>query len=125
MRQRAQAYGSKDPRAGLAWLAIIALLINAFLPTAISAARTHGALIVGNGALCGAAPGAPAKHTSPAPHHCVLCLAAAAGVVPAHGPTRLPPQYAAVAAPEFPAREPPPARLAYGAARPRGPPIAG
>jgi hypothetical protein len=65
------------------WLAILALLIDGLLPTAVSAAT--GADMAVPAALCSAASGAPqpAKHQSPLPpRHCALCGACAAGLPP-------------------------------------------
>ena len=128
MRQRAQIYRSNRRHAGRAWLAIFALLIEALMPSAISAASAPGALFAANSALCGAVSGGagPAKRNPPAPHHCICCLAGTVGgFLPAHAPIPLPREYAAAVVEQFFTRAAMPARVDYGAARPRGPPITG
>ena len=128
VRQRAQAYGSKNSHAGLAWLAIVALLINALVPTAISAASVAGTVIAGHGALCGAGSGGtgPVKETPPAPHHCICCLGGAiGGFLPTRAPTLSQREYGAAIIKEFATDAAIPRRVAYGAPQPRGPPITG
>jgi hypothetical protein len=68
----------------VAWLAIVALLIDALIPTAW-AATTTGMPPVPVAAMCGGhADGAPAGKTSPLPplRHCPCCCAATIFVAP-------------------------------------------
>jgi hypothetical protein len=66
------------------WLAIIAVLIDGLLPTALAAAATSGVPTTPL-TLCSAASGdhPPVKHApSLPPHHCALCGAFVAGLLP-------------------------------------------
>src|SRR5947209_7809986 len=70
-------------RVGIAWLAVLALLINALVPASLSVAAGHRQA-VGSG-WCGAAPGGPEPGNGTAPRicdHCILCAAAANGLEP-------------------------------------------
>jgi hypothetical protein len=128
LRKGARAYGGSSRHAAPAWLAIVALLINALMPAGFAAALAPQAPLAASGAFCGAAPGetGPTKEIPPARHHCVLCLAAAAGgLLPPSAPALLPRQYGDTASDGFPARQIALTRFAYASARPRGPPISG
>ena len=123
MRERTRDR-ERQRRPALAWLAILALLIDALLPTALSAAADPSA--AATGIYCGAIPGkrGPAKQDQAAPHHCTFCLAAIAGLAPGH-PAAVPaPRLAEIAVASFAISEVAPEPLAYAAARPRGPPLA-
>ena len=128
LRQRIRAYGGSSRHAALARLAIVALLINALMPAGFAAALAPQEPLAASGAFCGAAPGetGPAKQIPPTRHHCVLCLAGAAGgLLPTPQPALLPRQYAETATEGFLAWQIAPTRFAYASARPRGPPISG
>jgi hypothetical protein len=65
-----------------AWLAIVALLVDGLLPTALAAETRFAAAPP---ALCGAAAGAPqpARQAPPLPaRHCALCLASLTALLP-------------------------------------------
>jgi hypothetical protein len=112
----------------LAWLAVVAVLINALVPTAISAASASGASIAANSAFCGAVSGGtgPAKQSTPAAHRCICCLAGAVGgFLPAPPSAPLPREHAAAFIEKFSTDAATATHFAYGAARPRGPPITG
>jgi hypothetical protein len=67
-----------------AWLAIIAVLIDGLLPTAVAAAATSGVPTTPL-TLCNAASGdhPPMKHVAGLPpHHCALCGGFIAGLFP-------------------------------------------
>lgn len=113
------------PSAGIVWLAVLALLINALFPASLSAAAGQGSH-TGSG-WCGTAPSGPepAKGAALAPcAHCILCPAVASALEP---PARVAiaalALVAAVAhhAVGFPI---PPQRVPYPPAQPRGPPVA-
>jgi hypothetical protein len=128
LRQRTRAYGGSNRHAALAWLPIVALLINALMPAGFAAAPAPQAPLAASGAFCGATPGetGPAKQIPLTRHHCVLCLAAAAGgLLPTPQPALLPRQYTETATEGFLAWQIAPTRFAYASARPRGPPISG
>jgi hypothetical protein len=103
-------------RAGLAWLAVVALLINALLPAALSAAPAGGFAA----GMCGHAPDRAPLLPVGAAHDCALCCVAAA-------PPRLPPaefaglDVAGAAEIVVPAAAPP-AFSPCRAPQPRGPP---
>jgi hypothetical protein len=64
-----------------AWIAILAPLIAALLPTAVSAAAEPGAPV--SIARCSAARGSPAKHdASPLIRHCAVCCSCVFGLTP-------------------------------------------
>jgi hypothetical protein len=68
----------------VAWLAIIAVLIDGLLPTAVPAAATSGVPTTPL-TLCNAASGdhPPIKHApNLSPHHCALCAAFVVGLLP-------------------------------------------
>ncbi len=113
-------------RDGMAWLAVIALLVNVLLPAALLAAAP-GASTTGVG-FCGAAHGnfAPAGGpTVPAVgHHCILCLVAGVAPAPAPPASLAAPRFVGTAdAPSLPIR-PAPHCVPFAAAQPRGPPVA-
>jgi len=57
-----------------AWIAILAMMIDALLPTTVSAASAGPGAPLPITALCSGASGAPAKHGVPLPiRHCALC----------------------------------------------------
>jgi len=103
-------------RRGLAWLGIVALLINALLPAALSAVPAAGAGLAAG--MCGHPPDRSPLLPGAAVHQCPLCcLVAAPSPPPAAGLLRLRLVIAAVAAA---AAAPSPSP--YRAAQPRGPP---
>ena len=70
-------------RAFCAWLAIVALLIDALTPSAVQAARTGARS--GASVLCGAATGIPLPGKEPPAlpnRHCALCACPAIGLAP-------------------------------------------
>jgi len=108
-----------------AWLAIVALLIDGLLPTAVSAARSDDAA---PRALCSAAAGVP-PHGKSAPalpaRHCALCAGVFVGLLPSRQ-GRLAARLLASAAPLAvgAAVAATPGRADYAAAQPRAPPRA-
>jgi len=107
-----------------AWLAIVALLIDGLLPTAVSAAVGRGA--AEHAVLCtGAGESVPGKHAPTLPtRHCALCVVTAVGIFPT-GPgafaTRL---LAGATLPAIaPGFEVTAKHLAYASAQSRAPPI--
>jgi hypothetical protein len=107
-----------------AWLAIIALLIDGLLPTAVSAAVSGNAAT--HRVLCSVAAGEslPGKLAPTLPtRHCALCVATAVGVFPS-GPNKFAIRLLAGAA--HPAIAPlfglTASHLAYASAQPRAPP---
>ena len=112
-------------RALAAWLAIVALLIDGMLPTAVSAATPEAATPL---ALCTAAAGAglPGRHAPSLPiRHCALCAAFFVGLLPdrsAGAITRLIAGAAHPAVIAWTAARP--GRARYTATQPRAPPIA-
>jgi hypothetical protein len=65
-----------------AWIAVLALLIDALLPTAVSAATMSGAPAAAV-APCSAASTPPAKHDRALPiRHCALCAPVLLGLSP-------------------------------------------
>lgn len=122
--ERARNNGRRRRHAGLAWLAALTLLIDALLPAALSAAT--GLAASATGIYCGATPAQhdPAKQGQSAPHHCVLCIAAPAGLAPGHPPAVSAPRFAEFTVPSFGFFERLAEPLAYAAAQPRGPPVA-
>lgn len=109
-------------RAPLGWLAVLAVLINALLPAALSGVPAVGAS-AGAAGFCGRAPESPPPGLPvECEHHCPLCC-----TVPPSAP---PPRSVRIAAPR-PAGEvklaavpeaPAPTLFPYGSPRPRGPP---
>ena len=124
MRGRARDSKNRRRHPGLAWLAILALLIDTLLPTAISAAAD--ASPSATGIYCGATPGkhGPTKQSRTAPHHCALCLAVTTGLPPGHRVAVLAPRFVEMAVAAFAVSDAVPEPLAYAAAQPRGPPVA-
>jgi hypothetical protein len=121
-----QRNGRRRRHAGLAWLAVLALLIEALLPTAIAAVAALDPAAAGGSLYCGATPAepGPAKQSRTAPHHCILCLAATNGLAPGHPPAAPAPRFAEIAVAAFASSEGLSEPLAYMAAQPRGPPVA-
>jgi DUF2946 family protein len=70
----------------LAWIAILAMMIDALLPTTVSAAAASGAPGPSI-AICGGAGSAPAKQDVPLPtRHCALCCGLVFNLTPGrHG----------------------------------------
>ena len=111
--------------AALAWLAVVALLINALLPVGLSGIPTGRAsgLIAG---FCGHAPDYPPSGLPlPPEHHCPLCCATPSGTPPIDaskitGPSLI--DHIAIAlALTAPGQRPFP----HGSPQPRGPPSLG
>jgi hypothetical protein len=100
------------------WLAVLALLINALLPPAISLA----AAAAEPAALCRAAPHGGKSDPATAPRHCALCLAAVTGAGPLPDLALLPPPRNGRAQPLDLAALSGVPRAARIAALPRGPP---
>jgi hypothetical protein len=108
-----------------AWLAIVALLIDGLLPTAVAAARPDSAAPL---ALCSAAAGAPPPG-KPQPvlpvRHCALCAAFFTGLLPSRLGGLAAPRFAGAAHPLVNRSLTAAARHAdYSAAQPRAPPSA-
>jgi len=108
-----------------AWLAIVALLIDGLLPTAVTAARPDAATPL---ALCSAAAGAPLPG-KPQPilpvRHCALCAAFFAGLLPSRLGGLAAPRLAGAAHPLISRSLTAAARHTdYSAAQPRAPPPA-
>ena len=114
-------------RAASAWLATVALLLQALLPTGLVAAAGFDRWANATRIYCGTrdGPEAPAKKKGAAPHHCVLCLAAAAGAAPATAPAVPRPRLAEMVVGGITAGDHVPEPSRYAAAQPRGPPVAG
>ena len=125
MRKRSHDTSKRRRRAGLTWLAILALLVDALVPTAVSAVAETDPLAAGR-VYCGATPSQPnpVKQTPAVQHHCVFCLAAATGLLPGYVPAVSAPPFAAIAVAAFAISEAAPEPAAYSAAQPRGPPVA-
>jgi hypothetical protein len=109
-----------------AWLAIVALLIDGLLPTAVSAAASHDA--AAPVALCGATAGdsLPGKHPSTLPtRHCALCAAMSVGLIPGRDGALVAQVFAGTAHPAVtPSVTAPTQRADYASAQPRAPPQA-
>lgn len=127
MRQRAQAYRSNNPHAGLAWLAIVSLLLQALLPTGLAAAAGFDRSVEATRFYCGASGvrHAPEKEKGTTARHCALCLAAMVGMAPAPKLALSSPRLAGMFAGSIAASDAVPKPLRYAAAQPRGPPVAG
>jgi hypothetical protein len=114
---------SKRRHTCAAWLAIVALLIDGLLPSAVSAARPAAARALCSTAAGDHLPGKPAPGLPP--RHCALCAGVVAGLLPSR-PGGLVARLLAGAA--HPAMIAPaaadPGRPDYAAAQPRAPPIA-
>jgi hypothetical protein len=113
----------QQPRASLAWLAVLALLINALLPASLTAAAAGTSREAASG-WCGSghADHQPAKNTAPALcDHCILCSAASGFPPPVAANGGLPGMIATVP-PVGIAVADPPALSVFGSAQPRGPP---
>lgn len=110
-----------------AWLAIVVLLLDGLLPTAVSAAATAG-----SGpqlALCSTEPGNthPGRSQPVAPlHHCAICsicAASALGLLPNREIGLFAPLFASAIHPQIPRSiTPATGRFAYNVAQPRAPP---
>jgi len=112
---------TRSPPAVAAWLAILALLINAVWPAALASGGEAQAGAAVAGFCGGSAPGGKSP-AMPARHHCPLCLAAASGFAPATPVRLVPPRIIGSAAPAaLPAATAVP-HLPFAAAQPRGPP---
>lgn len=112
--------------AGPAWLAVVALLINLLLPTALSGVAAQNAPDAGIG-FCGGTPAnSGSGHTPGAPlrYHCIYCLVAAVGPAPVSPTTPGPPRLLDPAAVVAPTAALPRRHIAFAAAQPRGPPFA-
>ena len=112
-------------RCGVAWLAVLALLINALVPASLAVASAlHSAEAMSG--WCGTSPDGhqPTKGAAPVIcNHCILC-AAASGLAPPGATAAVAPAPTAIliAGGVTPATLP---RLsAYRPAQPRGPPVA-
>jgi hypothetical protein len=119
-----ESAGHNHRHPGLTWLAILALLIDALLPTAISAAADAPASATS--IYCGSTPGkhGPTKQSPATPHHCALCLAITTALAPGHLMAVPAPRFAEIAVAGFANSEAAPAPIAYAAPQPRGPPVA-
>jgi len=105
-----------------AWLAIVALLIDGLLPTAVSAAVGGGA--AEHAVLCTATgESLPGEHAPTLPtRHCALCVVTAVGVFPS-GPGAFTRLLAGAALPAIvPAFAVTAKHLAYASAQSRAPP---
>jgi hypothetical protein len=107
------------------WFAIVALLIDGLLPTAVAAAKPDAAA---SSVLCSAAAGIPqpAKDAPTLPaRHCALCAAFFVGLVPSRPSGLAARRLAGVAhrgaAPSAAGKT---GRPQYAAAQPRAPPVA-
>ncbi len=104
-----------------AWLAIVALLLEALLPAGFAVAAPADTPVIG---FCGKGPAPGQNELPPAGAHCIYCLVAAVGPAPAAMPPLAAPQFVdVVALPPFRRRlvdRPAP----FAAAQPRGPPVA-
>ena len=110
------------PRPLLAWLAIVALLIDTLAPTSFAASLRRASQGAGV-AMCGHAGSAPAK---PAPldplQRCPCCCPGAVFVAPPAGPGLAPPRRVALVSHASAARHAPPSRFLRQSAQPRAPP---
>jgi hypothetical protein len=108
-----------------AWLAIIALLIDGLLSTAVVAAasRDTGAPL----ALCSATAGdsLPGEHAPTLPtRHCALCAAMAVGLIPGRDGGLVARLFAGASLPVItPPIAAPTKRTDYASAQPRAPPL--
>jgi hypothetical protein len=110
-------------RSGTAWLAVLALLINALLPASLSVAAPEQHIASG---WCGSAPGHsdPVKDGGLAPcERCILCCTAAPTALepPAPAGIRSPTLITFLSRGEVPAVAAP-QRSSWRPAQPRGPP---
>jgi len=124
VRKRSRETIKRYRRSGLTWLAILAVLVDALVPTAVSAAAKADPLAAGR-IYCGATPSQPnpVKQSPAVPHHCVFCLAAAIGLLPGYAPAVPAPPLTEIAVAAFAISEAAPKPLANSAAQPRGPPV--
>jgi len=103
-----------------AWLAILALLLDALLPAGFALAASTDVSAIG---FCGSGPAPAHKQLPPATPHCIYCLVAAVGPLPAQTPRLGAPRFVGVAVVPFVPcwliDRPAP----FVAARPRGPPV--
>ncbi|HEX3535899.1 MAG TPA: DUF2946 family protein [Stellaceae bacterium] len=110
-------------RRGIAWLAVLALLINALVPTSLAAAAAGQGPATVSG-WCGTGPGGHPPDRGSAPpicNHCILCTAASAFAPPVATGIRAPARLA-TAAPGGITPDSAAFPHAYVAAQPRGPP---
>src|SRR5690348_3829447 len=111
-------------RRGVAWLAILALLINALMPASLAAASAGQ----GSEAVTGWCGSGPAGHqpengsTPPVCNHCILC-SVASGFAPTMAGVRASALLATAILGDI-APAAPPFLSAHNAAQPRGPPAA-
>jgi hypothetical protein len=107
-----------------AWAAILALLIDALLPTAVSAAAPSGGLAAIPSCSASAPAGVPAKHRAALPvRHCALCAGPVFSLWPARGAPLAPQRLAGAARPTLVAASAlPPWRPPLEDAQPRAPP---
>src|ERR1700686_4328129 len=118
--ERGYRNGRRGRQAGLAWLAILVLLIDGLLPTAIAAAAALDAATAGGSLYCGATPAKddPTKQGRAAPPHCILCLAATTGLAPGHPSAAPAPRFAEITVGPFAFCEGLSGPLAYAPAQP-------
>jgi hypothetical protein len=114
--------------ARIAWLAVVALLLDALLPAALAVAAPLDRQAP-NGAYCGAIGHGPGSNRTPATaprHHCIFCLVAAAGTAPPTVPAMTTwPSAALPAGDDLRRHGLPRQRAAFASAQPRGPPVGG
>lgn len=113
-------------RRGVAWLATVALLVNALLPTAflVGAAQAWQPIAIG---FCRAAHNdlPPAgKPAAPALEHCIFCFVVAVAPAPTPPAALAEPQVAAAVGAVSLAAWLPRRPVRFAAAQPRGPPVA-
>jgi hypothetical protein len=109
-----------------AWLAIVAILIGALLPTAVSAA-SYPSLASPHEAFCGGKSGAPAEHPAPLPcQHCALCARLVVhGLAPTHSGVLIARGLACTFVRlSLPSSTPLGPSILSGSPQPRGPPLA-
>ncbi len=126
MSDRQPRTGASRRRNASAWLAVVALLVNVLLPSALFvAAPDTPTTSIG---FCGAAHGNFAPDGGPAVpaagHHCIFCLVAGVAPGPAPAPNLAAPRL--IGAAELPALPVHRAsrHVSFAAAQPRGPPLA-
>jgi hypothetical protein len=112
-------------RRGIAWLALLALLINALVPASLAAGSVRpGPDTVSGWCGSGAAGHLPAKEPATAIcHHCILCTAASGLTPPLEPGIGLPVLIAMTVRAGIASTDAAP-RSAYSPAQPRGPPAA-
>jgi hypothetical protein len=111
-------------RASVAWLAVLALLINALLPASLTATAAGKSRAAGSG-WCGSglADHQPVKDAAPAVcDHCILCSTASGFPSPVGTDVEMP-SLVVIATRGVIASAGPPPSSAYSPAQPRGPPV--